>query len=131
MTPRTPRSTYRLQLTAEFDLFEAARRLPYLHDLGVDWVYLSPVLAAEPGSQHGYDVAVHTREDPERGGATGSCVAEQHPLRPVLGLHPTPRQRGRHVPRSGEPDPHALEPSARTAAPGTSQSARRAILRTG
>ena len=71
MTRRTPRSTYRLQLTADFDLFEAARRLPYLHELGVDWVYLSPVLAAESGSEHGYDVAVHTREDPERGGATG------------------------------------------------------------
>jgi len=66
-----PRSTYRLQLTSDFDLFEAARRLPYLHDLGVDWVYLSPVLAAEAGSEHGYDVAVHTREDPERGGAAG------------------------------------------------------------
>ena len=24
--------------------------LPYLHDLGVDWVYLSPILEAEPGS---------------------------------------------------------------------------------
>jgi (1->4)-alpha-D-glucan 1-alpha-D-glucosylmutase len=71
---RTPRSTYRLQLTAEFDLFEAAKRLPYLHDLGVDWVYLSPVLAAEHGSEHGYDVAVHTREDPDRGGATGLDV---------------------------------------------------------
>jgi (1->4)-alpha-D-glucan 1-alpha-D-glucosylmutase len=71
VTRRTPRSTYRLQITPDFDLFEAARRLPYLHELGVDWVYLSPVLAAEPGSEHGYDVAVHTREDPERGGATG------------------------------------------------------------
>eukprot|EP01032_Pedospumella_encystans_P006460 gene6460-7734_t len=28
------------QVTADFDLHEAARRLPYLHDLGVDWVYL-------------------------------------------------------------------------------------------
>ena len=71
MTRRAPASTYRLQLTSDFDLFEAAKRLPYLHDLGVDWVYLSPVLAAEPGSEHGYDVAVHNREDPERGGATG------------------------------------------------------------
>jgi (1->4)-alpha-D-glucan 1-alpha-D-glucosylmutase len=72
VTPRrVPRSTYRLQLTSDFDLFEAARRLPYLHDLGVDWVYLSPLLAAEPGSEHGYDVAVHSREDPERGGSTG------------------------------------------------------------
>ena len=48
---RTPRNTYRLQITEDFDLFEAARRLPYLHDLGVDWVYLSPLLAAEPGNQ--------------------------------------------------------------------------------
>ena len=71
MNRRTPRSTYRVQLTAEFDLFEAAKRLPYLHELGVDWVYLSPVLAAEPGSEHGYDVAVHSREDPDRGGGTG------------------------------------------------------------
>ncbi|MDX6375248.1 MAG: (1-_4)-alpha-D-glucan 1-alpha-D-glucosylmutase, partial [Nocardioidaceae bacterium] len=71
MTRRTPRNTYRLQLTPDFDLFEAARRLPYLHDLGVDWVYLSPVLASEPGSEHGYDVAEHSREDPERGGAAG------------------------------------------------------------
>ena len=48
---RAPVSTYRLQVTAEFDLFEAARRLPYLHDLGVDWVYLSPLLEAEAGQQ--------------------------------------------------------------------------------
>ena len=50
---RTPASTYRLQITAEFDLFAAARTLPYLHDFGVDWVYLSPLLEAEPGSDHG------------------------------------------------------------------------------
>jgi len=68
---RTPRSTYRLQVSRDFDLDAASRVLPYLHDLGVDWVYLSPLLAAEPGSEHGYDVAVHTREDPERGGAAG------------------------------------------------------------
>jgi (1->4)-alpha-D-glucan 1-alpha-D-glucosylmutase len=66
-----PHSTYRLQLTPDFDLVAAARRLPYLHDLGVDWVYLSPVLASEPGSEHGYDVAVHDREDAKRGGGTG------------------------------------------------------------
>ncbi len=71
MSRRVPTSTYRVQLTSDFDLFEAARQLPYLHDLGVDWVYLSPVLAAEPGSEHGYDVAVHDREDLDRGGATG------------------------------------------------------------
>ena len=71
MSRRTPTSTYRVQLTSDVDLVEVARWLPYLHDLGVDWVYLSPVLAAEAGSEHGYDVAVHDREDPERGGAAG------------------------------------------------------------
>ncbi|RNM12454.1 malto-oligosyltrehalose synthase [Nocardioides pocheonensis] len=68
---RTPASTYRLQVTADFDLFEAARRLPYLHDLGVDWVYLSPLLEAEPGSTHGYDVVRFDRVDESRGGAAG------------------------------------------------------------
>ena len=69
---RRSQSTYRLQITADFDLFEAARRLPYLHDLGVDWVYLSPLLAAEPGSNHGYDVVAHDHDRPRarrRGGA--------------------------------------------------------------
>src|SRR4051794_32884916 len=68
---RTPASTYRLQITAAFDLFAAARTLAYLHDLGVDWVYLSPLLEAEPGSDHGYDVVSCARIDPARGGAEG------------------------------------------------------------
>ncbi|GAA4703248.1 malto-oligosyltrehalose synthase [Nocardioides conyzicola] len=68
---RTPVSTYRLQITEDFDLFEAARRLRYLHDLGVDWVYLSPLLAAEPGSTHGYDVVAFDHVDTSRGGTEG------------------------------------------------------------
>ena len=68
---RIPTSTYRLQITEELDLFEAARVLAYLHDLGADWVYLSPILAAEADSDHGYDVADHSRIDPERGGVAG------------------------------------------------------------
>lgn len=68
---RTPASTYRLQITADFDLFEATRWLPYLHRLGVDWVYLSPLLAAEPGSSHGYDVVAFDHVDEARGGAAG------------------------------------------------------------
>ena len=68
---RVPASTYRLQITQDFDLFEAARRLRYLHELGVDWVYLSPLLAAEPGSTHGYDVVAFDHIDASRGGAEG------------------------------------------------------------
>ena len=66
-----PRSTYRLQVRASFDLDAAAELVPYLRDLGADWVYLSPILAAEPGSDHGYDVVDHSQVDPERGGAEG------------------------------------------------------------
>ncbi|MCU1440988.1 MAG: treY [Rhodoglobus sp.] len=66
-----PRSTYRLQVRAGFDLFAAADMVEYLHDLGVDWVYLSPILSAMPGSDHGYDVVDHSRIDRARGGPAG------------------------------------------------------------
>jgi (1->4)-alpha-D-glucan 1-alpha-D-glucosylmutase len=68
---RVPANTYRLQLTAAFDLAAATAQLPYLQALGVDWVYLSPLLAAEPGSEHGYDVVAHDHIDEARGGAAG------------------------------------------------------------
>jgi (1->4)-alpha-D-glucan 1-alpha-D-glucosylmutase len=81
-----PAGTYRLQLTAEFDLFEAARRLPYLHALGVDWVYLSPLLAAEPGSDHGYDVVAHDHVDESRGGAAGLAALSAEARRLGMGV---------------------------------------------
>ena len=83
---RTPVSTYRLQITADFDLFAAARTLPYLHDLGVDWVYLSPLLEAEPGSDHGYDVVAHDRIDPARGGAEGLAALSAEARRLGMGV---------------------------------------------
>ena len=83
---RTPVSTYRLQITPEFDLFEAARRLPYLHDLGVDWVYLSPILASEPGSQHGYDVVAFDHVDPQRGGEEGLAALSAEARRLGMGV---------------------------------------------
>ncbi len=83
---RTPTTTYRLQITEDFDLHEAARRLPYLRDLGVDWVYLSPILAAEPGSNHGYDVVAHDRVDPARGGTEGLAALSAEARRLGLGV---------------------------------------------
>lgn len=72
-----PVSTYRLQLTADFRLQDAADLVDYIRTLGADWVYLSPILRAEPGSTHGYDVVDHTTVDPERGGAEGlTALAE-------------------------------------------------------
>ncbi|MEV8134632.1 malto-oligosyltrehalose synthase [Microbacterium aurantiacum] len=68
---REPVSTYRLQIRASFDLDAAARRARYLSDLGASWAYLSPLLAATDGSDHGYDVVDTTAIDPARGGAAG------------------------------------------------------------
>jgi (1->4)-alpha-D-glucan 1-alpha-D-glucosylmutase len=82
----TPTSTYRLQITADFDLFRAARWLPYLHDLGVDWVYLSPLLAAEPGSSHGYDVVAFDHVDESRGGADGLAALSAEARRLGMGV---------------------------------------------
>ncbi|MCJ1706282.1 malto-oligosyltrehalose synthase [Microbacterium sp. VKM Ac-2923] len=68
---RHPLSTYRLQIREAFTLDQAAEVTDYLRDLGVSWAYLSPILEATPGSDHGYDVVDVTRVDPARGGAVG------------------------------------------------------------
>jgi (1->4)-alpha-D-glucan 1-alpha-D-glucosylmutase len=60
-------ATYRLQLRREFPLGAARDLVPYFHRLGVSHLYLSPLLAARPGSPHGYDVIDHTRLNPELG----------------------------------------------------------------
>ena len=44
----TPISTYRLQITPTFDLDDAASIVDYVHALGADWLYLSPLLTAHP-----------------------------------------------------------------------------------
>ena len=67
----TPTSTYRLQITSQQDLHRAAELVLYIRRLGADWVYLSPILRATSGSDHGYDVVDPTEVDPERGGSDG------------------------------------------------------------
>ncbi len=62
-------ATYRLQLHAGFTLVDALRQLPYVENLGISHLYLSPIFAARPGSVHGYDVVDPTRVNPELGGA--------------------------------------------------------------
>ena len=83
---RTPHSTYRLQVSPDFTLYDAAQVLPYLHDLGVDWVYLSPLLASEPGSTHGYDVVAFDHVDPERGGEEGLATLSAEARRLGMGV---------------------------------------------
>ncbi len=66
-----PSSTYRLQIRQRFTLTAAAALTDYLRALGAGAVYLSPILQATSGSDHGYDVTDHSRVDPERGGEPG------------------------------------------------------------
>lgn len=66
--PSRPTATYRLQLHPGFTLDDARDVLPHLIALGASHVYLSPVLAAVPGSTHGYDVVDHTRIAEHLGG---------------------------------------------------------------
>ncbi len=75
VTSKLPRSTYRLQVRDGFDLFDVAELVDYLHELGVDWLYLSPLLTASPGSDHGYDVVDVSAIDPDRGGHDGLVAA--------------------------------------------------------
>lgn len=60
-------ATYRVQMNARFTLAEARAVVPYLERLGISHLYASPILAAKPGSMHGYDVVDPTRLNPELG----------------------------------------------------------------
>jgi malto-oligosyltrehalose synthase/4-alpha-glucanotransferase len=62
-----PLSTYRLQLHKDFTLRDLEKALPYLHELGVHTIYVSPVFEAVPGSTHGYDGLNPSRINPEIG----------------------------------------------------------------
>jgi (1->4)-alpha-D-glucan 1-alpha-D-glucosylmutase len=62
------RATYRLQLGPGLGFREARGLVPYLRDLGVSHLYLSPSLQARSGSTHGYDVVDPTRVSETLGG---------------------------------------------------------------
>jgi (1->4)-alpha-D-glucan 1-alpha-D-glucosylmutase len=66
-----PSGTYRVQVRPDFPLKATAELVDYLADLGVSHLYTAPLLAATPGSEHGYDVVDHTRVNPELGGPDG------------------------------------------------------------
>jgi (1->4)-alpha-D-glucan 1-alpha-D-glucosylmutase len=95
-------ATYRLQLHAGFPLSAAQAVLPYLSDLGISHVYLSPCLQAVPGSQHGYDVADPTRISEDLGGepAWASFVdaARTLSLRILLDIVPNHMAASHHNP---------------------------------
>ena len=63
-----PVSTYRLQVNADQTFADVGAAAGYLAALGASHAYLSPILAATPGSTHGYDVLDHTRLSQDAGG---------------------------------------------------------------
>ncbi|WP_221358087.1 malto-oligosyltrehalose synthase [Streptomyces beigongshangae] len=94
MTPAHPgpTATYRLQLQPEFPFGSAEQAIPYLAELGVSHLHLSPVLEAVPGSGHGYDVVDPARVREELGGEEGlrslSRTAREHGLGLVVDIVP-------------------------------------------
>ncbi|HEY3748080.1 MAG TPA: alpha-amylase family glycosyl hydrolase, partial [Pseudonocardiaceae bacterium] len=99
---RQPVSTYRLQLRDSFGFGQAAAQAGYLAALGVTHVYLSPILQANPGSAHGYDVVDHSRISADLGGepAFRDMVAEfrRHGLGVVVDV--VPNHMARPVPET-------------------------------
>jgi (1->4)-alpha-D-glucan 1-alpha-D-glucosylmutase len=69
MTPFV--ATYRLQLGPDLTFADATALVPYLRDLGVSHLYLSPIMQARRGSTHGYDVVDPRRVSDVLGGTAG------------------------------------------------------------
>jgi len=64
-------ATYRLQLGPSLSFARAWALVPYLRELGISHLYLSPVLQARSGSMHGYDVVDPGRVSRQLGGERG------------------------------------------------------------
>ena len=69
--PSIPLATYRIQLSKDFTFDDAAVVAEYLHALNISHIYLSPIMRAVPGSNHGYDVLDFSQISGERGGYEG------------------------------------------------------------
>ncbi|NJC27005.1 malto-oligosyltrehalose synthase [Neolewinella antarctica] len=80
-----PTATYRLQLHEGFTVSDLLKQLDYLDELGVDTCYASPILAAAPGSTHGYDGTDPSRLNPEI--TTEKDWAELHRRLAERGMH--------------------------------------------
>ncbi|WP_340055180.1 alpha-amylase family glycosyl hydrolase [Corynebacterium parakroppenstedtii] len=79
MPRRSLSATYRLQLRGpdadphgrSFTFADAKAIVPYLNELGVSHLYLSPILTAPSSSNHNYDVIDPTEVNPALGGTRG------------------------------------------------------------
>jgi (1->4)-alpha-D-glucan 1-alpha-D-glucosylmutase len=62
-----PESTYRLQFNKDFTFRSAMEVMNYIHELGINTIYASPIWRAQKGSMHGYDVVEPAEINPELG----------------------------------------------------------------
>src|SRR3954470_24473259 len=100
-------ATYRLQLTPEVGFASARALVPYLQELGVSHLYLSPVLQARHGSTHGYDVADPGRVSEDLGGEEGLRGLCEAGLDVILDVVPN------HMAASEEENPYWRDPTLR------------------
>jgi (1->4)-alpha-D-glucan 1-alpha-D-glucosylmutase len=102
-----PRATYRLQLGPNLSLAEARGLVPYLRELGVSHLYLSPVLQARSGSTHCYDVTDPRRVSDELGGEAELRALCRAGLGVVLDVVPN------HMAADDEENPFWRDPELR------------------
>jgi (1->4)-alpha-D-glucan 1-alpha-D-glucosylmutase len=100
-------ATYRLQLTPDFGFAAARELVPYLKELGVSHLYLSPVLQARHGSTHGYDVVDPGRVSEDLGGEAGLRALCSAGLDVVLDVVPN------HMAASKDENPYWRDPELR------------------
>ena len=98
------RCTYRLQLGPGLGFAQARALVPYLEELGVSHLYLSPSLAARPGSTHGYDVVDPTRISDELGGEDEFRALCSAGLGVLLDIVPN------HMAADGDQNPYWRDP---------------------
>jgi (1->4)-alpha-D-glucan 1-alpha-D-glucosylmutase len=107
MTDEPFRCTYRLQLLPHLDFGAARALVPYLRDLGVSHLYLSPSLQARSSSTHGYDVVDPTHISEELGGEEEFRALCQEGLGVVLDIVPN------HMAASDDENPFWRDPLRR------------------
>src|SRR5262249_62055379 len=97
-------ATYRLQLTPEFGFAAARALVPFLRELGVSPLYLSPVLQARRGSTHGYDVVDPGRVSDDLGGEAGLRALCEAGLDVIVDVVPN------HMAASEDENPYWRDP---------------------
>jgi (1->4)-alpha-D-glucan 1-alpha-D-glucosylmutase len=100
-------ATYRLQLTPDLGFAAARELVPYLRELGVSHLYLSPVLQARRGSTHGYDVVDPGRVSEDLGGEPGLRALCEAGLEVIVDVVPN------HMAASEEENPYWRDPRLR------------------